>query len=122
VTTPATILVVDDELHIRLLLERCLKRSGASVRSVARGDDAVEEIKRGGIGLVVLDYELPGANGLETLRAIRALPEGEHLPAIMLTASGHGAIEAQASELGIARFFGKPFSPSELVRAVADLS
>lgn len=117
----ATVLVVDDELHMRLLLERCLKRAGFSVRTADRGEAAVELVARGEIDLVVLDYEMSGMNGVETLRALRALPAGKSIAAVMLTARGQADYQAEAAALGVTVFFGKPFSPAELARTALQL-
>lgn len=114
-------LVVDDEIHIRLMLERCLTRIRFEVRSISRGDEAVRLVERGGIDVVILDFQIPGGDGLETLKALRALPAGEKLPVIMLTAQGRGDVEVQAAALGVASFFGKPFSPSDLARTALRL-
>jgi DNA-binding response OmpR family regulator len=120
-TRPDIVLVVDDDLHIRLLLARVLERAGMAVHLAEDGEVAIARFQQGGVALIVFDCEMPGMSGIEMLRAIRSLPGGAHLPAVMLTALGQGDAETRAAALGVTRFFGKPFSPSELSRAVRAL-
>jgi DNA-binding response OmpR family regulator len=114
----ATVLVVDDEPIVREVVVRYLEREGFSTREAGDGDLARALIEREPPSLVVLDLMLPGMNGLELCRWIRARSD---LPVIMLTARGEEADRIVGLELGADDYLAKPFSPRELavrVRAV----
>ncbi len=123
--TPAnfvpTVLVVDDELHMRLLIERSLRRTPVGIRFGTRGDEVLERIRDGDVALLLIDYELPGLNGIEALRAVRADPAGAALPVVLLTARGHADLAAECAALRVDLVLGKPFSPVELARRVGEL-
>jgi DNA-binding response OmpR family regulator len=109
------ILVVDDEQSIRTIVEYALKEAGFEVVTAARGDDALKAIEREPIDLVVLDVMLPGTDGLEVCRRIRA----DHpTPIIMLSARGEELDKVLGLELGADDYVTKPFSPRELVSRV----
>jgi len=109
------ILVVDDEQSIRTLVEYALRDAGFQVISVGRGDDALAALARDPIDLVVLDLMLPGVDGLEVCRRIRA---GNSVPIIILSARGEELDKVLGLELGADDYVTKPFSPRELVSRV----
>ena len=82
----ARILVVDDEADINTVLSVTLRRAGYEVVSAADGVEAAEAFERQAPDLVLLDVMMPRADGLETLRRIRAHGPTAHVPVIMLTA------------------------------------
>jgi two-component system, OmpR family, alkaline phosphatase synthesis response regulator PhoP len=110
------ILLVDDEEHMLRLLQFVLKPIPASIHCVKSGDAAVEFFKANHPNLVLLDYAMPGMDGVETLRQIRAQECGSAVPVIMLTARDQTVIRKEAAGLHIHAFLTKPFSPSDLVR------
>ena len=118
-----TILIVDDELFMRRLLEQTLRRLGARMATAASGHDALVWLERESIDLILIDVSMPGQDGFETLRELRARDGGRHAstPVIMLTAGGMGDVRARAAELGVAAFFTKPFSPAALAAEAARL-
>ncbi len=109
------ILVVDDEQSIRTIVEYALKDAGFDVVTAARGDDALAAMERDPIDLVVLDVMLPGMDGLEVCRRLRA---ERNLPIIMLSARGEELDKVLGLELGADDYVTKPFSPRELVSRV----
>jgi DNA-binding response OmpR family regulator len=109
------ILVVDDEQSIRTLVEYALRDAGFQVVTVGRGDDALAALARDPIDLVVLDLMLPGVDGLEVCRRIRA---GNSVPIIILSARGEELDKVLGLELGADDYVTKPFSPRELVSRV----
>ena len=115
------ILLIDDEVHMLRLLQFALKPISASIHCVTRGDDAVEYLKANKPNLVLLDYAMPGMDGVETLRQIRAQESGSAVPVIMLTARDQTAIRKDAAGLNVEAFLTKPFSPSDLVRRACEL-
>jgi DNA-binding response OmpR family regulator len=113
-----TVLVVDDEPIVREVVVSYLRREGYATLEAGDGDEARRLFERGDSSLVVLDVMLPGTDGLELCRWIRARSD---LPVIMLTARGDEADRIVGLELGADDYVTKPFSPRELaarVRAV----
>jgi DNA-binding response OmpR family regulator len=111
----ATVLVVDDEPIVRDVVVRYLEREGYATLEAGDGDDARRLVEGGSPDLVVLDVMLPGTDGLELCRWIRARSE---LPVIMLTARGEEADRIVGLELGADDYVTKPFSPRELAARV----
>jgi two-component system alkaline phosphatase synthesis response regulator PhoP len=109
------ILVVEDEQSIRTIVEYALRDAGFGVLTVARGDDALSLIDREPVDLVVLDLMLPGLDGLEVCKRIRA---ERNIPIIMLSARGEELDKVLGLELGADDYVTKPFSPRELVSRV----
>ena len=110
-----TVLVVDDEPIVREVVVRYLKREGYTTLEADDGDRARLMLERNAPDLVVLDVMLPGTDGLELCRWIRARSE---LPVILLTARGEEADRIVGLELGADDYVTKPFSPRELAARV----
>ena len=111
----ATVLVVDDEPIVREVVVRYLEREGHTTLEAGDGDDARALLERSEPDLVVLDVMLPGTDGLELCRWIRAR---SGLPIILLTARGEEADRIVGLELGADDYVTKPFSPRELAARV----
>ena len=109
------ILVVDDEQSIRTIVEYALRDAGFEVATASRGDDALAAVARDPVDLVVLDLMLPGMDGLEVCRRIRA---ERNVPIIILSAKGEELDKVLGLELGADDYVTKPFSPRELVSRV----
>jgi DNA-binding response OmpR family regulator len=109
----ATVLVVEDEPNIGELLRTYLRREGHEVVWVRRGEDALVELRRHPIKLVLLDVRLPGIDGFEVCRRI-----GGAVPVIMLTARDEEADRVAGLELGADDYVTKPFSPREVMARV----
>lgn len=109
------ILVVEDEQSIRTIVEYALKEAGFTVVTAARGDDALDAFARENVDLVILDIMLPGLDGLEVCKRIRAT---DATPIIMLSARGEELDKVLGLELGADDYVTKPFSPRELVLRV----
>ena len=110
-----TVLVVDDEPIVREIAVRYLERAGYVTREAGDGRTAKRLLEQEPPDLVVLDVMLPGVDGLELCRWIRARSE---LPVIMLTARGEEADRIVGLELGADDYITKPFSPRELAARV----
>lgn len=109
------ILVVEDEQNIAKLVSLYLGNEGYAVEHVADGADALDAVRRVEPDLVVLDLMLPGVDGIELCRRIRA--DGR-LPVIMLTARDQEVDRVLGLEIGADDYITKPFSPRELVARV----
>jgi DNA-binding response OmpR family regulator len=110
-----TVLVVDDEPTLREVVVRYLERAGYRALEEGDGDEAEALLRTQPPDLVILDLMLPGTDGLELCRRIRA---DSALPVIMLTARGEEADRIVGLELGADDYVTKPFSPRELVARV----
>lgn len=117
------ILIVDDQAHMLRLLEYNLRSLGARLHFAGSAEQGLEIARREGdsLRLAVLDYELPGLNGIQLFSQFKQLPSLDMLRVIMLTAQGQGAIRTEAESLGVNAFLTKPFSPRELLRLANDL-
>jgi DNA-binding response OmpR family regulator len=109
----ATILLVEDEQNIGSLVRNYLQRDGFDVIWVRTGVDALTELTRHPIALMVLDVGLPRMNGLEVCRRVAG-----RVPVIMVTARDEEADRVAGLELGADDYVAKPFSPRELVARV----
>jgi two-component system KDP operon response regulator KdpE len=114
--TPIRILVVDDESAIRRALRPPLIELGFQVVDVARGEEALQMLRAGGIDVVLLDVNMPGIGGIETLRRIRAF--APRLPILMLTVRDAEEEKVEALELGADDYVTKPFSMRELIARI----
>jgi len=110
-----TVLVVDDEATIREIVVRYLERDGFRTLEAADGDRAAKLLETETPDLVVLDLMLPGVDGLELCRRLRARSQ---VPVIMLTARGEEADRIVGLDLGADDYVTKPFSPRELTARV----
>jgi two-component system response regulator ResD len=110
-----TVLVVDDEPIVREVAVRYLERAGYRTQEAGDGLTARRLLEEEPPDLVVLDVMLPGVDGLELCRWIRA---SSQLPVIMLTARGEEADRIVGLELGADDYITKPFSPRELTARV----
>jgi DNA-binding response OmpR family regulator len=108
-----TIMVVEDEPNIGALVRTYLQAAGYEVLWVRSGEDALTELRRHPIKLVVLDIGLPGIDGFEVCRRIAG-----QVPVIMLTARDEEPDRVAGLELGADDYVSKPFSPRELTARV----
>ncbi len=109
------IVLVEDDRAINEVVVRYLENEGFAVDSFARGDDALDALLERPPDLLVLDLMLPGIDGLEVFRRVRALAP---VPVVMLTARGDESDRIIGLEMGADDYLAKPFSPRELVARV----
>jgi CheY-like chemotaxis protein len=114
----ATVLVVDDEIHMRRLAARILELSGYNVLEAASGNEALDIVKKTPPDVITCDISMPGMSGFELLEAIKALPSAAHIPVIMLTALGQNKDISRATALGAAAYISKPFSSAKLIETI----
>jgi len=118
---PTRILVAEDDPDIGSLLEHYLRKAGFTATVITSGRDVMPQIKREAPDLVVLDLMLPGLDGLQVCRAIRADANTAAIPIIMLTAKAEESDRIVGLELGADDYITKPFSPNEVVARVRAL-
>ena len=110
------ILVVDDESAIRRALRPPLVELGFQVAEASRGEEALQLLRAGAYDAVLLDVNMPGIGGIETLRRIRAF--APRLPILMLTVRDQEEDKVQALDLGADDYVTKPFSTRELIARI----
>ena len=110
-----TILVVDDEEDIRELVALNLRREGYSVVACETGEQALKQISTKAPEAIILDLMLPGIDGLEVCRRLKADPKTQQIAVVMLTAKGEEVDIVTGLELGADDYVTKPFSGKVLV-------
>lgn len=110
-----TVLVVDDELKITRLLRDYLEQAGFAVMTASDGKAALAATRAAKPDLIVLDLGLPGLDGLDVIRHLRA---DSNVPIVVVTARADEADRIVGLELGADDYLIKPFSPKELVARV----
>ncbi len=116
------VLLVEDEENIIEAMRFLLTRDGWHVEAHADGGTAMDRIRQRPPDLLILDLMLPGKNGLDIMRELRAEQGFSSLPVLMLTARGQEQDRDLATQVGVNRFMTKPFSNSEMLGAVRDLA
>ena len=115
---PVAALLVDDDARLPGLLKSFLGPQGVDVTTATSGAAAIETLARETFDVVILDVMMPGMDGLETLRRIRAMSS---VPVLMLTARGDETDRIVGLELGADDYLPKPFNPRELLARIRAL-
>lgn len=119
------ILVVDDEVHIRMLLEQTLEELeddyGVELLTAENGEEGLDCIREERPDLVFLDIMMPYMNGYEVCQAVREDAELSSVNIILLTAKGQEADRKHGLELGAERYMTKPFDPDEILEVAKSI-
>jgi two-component system, chemotaxis family, chemotaxis protein CheY len=116
------VLVVEDYESMRTLVRRCLEGMGfKDVHTAANPAEAIAAARGGGVNLIISDYDMPGANGVEFLQAVREDPQLQGTKFIMLSGSSDREVVREALALGVDVYLTKPVGPSTLKATVARL-
>jgi two-component system phosphate regulon response regulator PhoB len=118
---PATILVVEDEADLSVLMRYNLEAEGFRVLTAESGDEAAEMMQETVPDLILLDWMLPGLSGIELCRRWRARAETARVPIIMITARGEEEERVRGLATGADDYVVKPFSLPELLARVGAL-
>lgn len=111
-------LVVDDSETVRTQLEVTLQRCGLAVETAAEGETALAKLQSGVFDLVFLDVVMPGINGYDLCRKIRAIPNGRHLPVLMLTSRSSPFDRARGALAGCDTYLTKPVTLKDFYQGV----
>ena len=114
-TSPAKILIADDEIYMVRLLELTFKKGGYEIVSCRDGREALATAATARPQLIVLDVMMPGLDGLGALRQLKENLATKDIPVVVLSAKGHALTKVEAELAGAAMFFTKPFSPNQLL-------
>lgn len=113
------ILLVEDELGLRLTLSDRLRSEGYHVETAANGDEGLHTAMQGGFDALILDVMLPGMSGFDICRDLRR--KGDSTPILMLTARGQTADKVHGLKLGADDYLTKPFETPELLARIEAL-
>ncbi len=112
----ATILIVEDDAAMRMMLREALEEDGYTVEAVGGGRAGIERVKQGGVDLVISDVKMPDLDGLDMLREIKAVTPSPHV--ITITAFGSIDTAIRAVKLGAFDYITKPFDVDQLILSV----
>jgi len=113
-----TALLIDDDARLCALVAEYLSKHEIDVTTAGDGPRGLAALRRSRPDLVLLDLMLPGMDGLDVCRKIRATPEWSDLPVIMLTAKGEDVDKVVGLEVGADDYLAKPFNPRELLARI----
>lgn len=112
--TPPTILVVDDDEDIRLLIAQLLRSQGYSVTEAACASEAETSVVENPPQLILMDLSMPGTDGLSSIWNIRKQPEMAAVPIIIVSAYDAFDLRAEATAAGCCGYLTKPLDPDQL--------
>jgi DNA-binding response OmpR family regulator len=118
-TDERRILLVEDELGLRMTLSDRLRSEGYQVETAANGDDGLRTASKGGFDALILDVMLPGRSGFDICRDLRQ--QGDLTPILMLTARGQTLDKVTGLKLGADDYLTKPFETLELLARIEAL-
>ncbi len=113
-----TVLIIDDEVHIRKLVARMLKLQGFDVLEAINGQQGLDLLKQHHPDVVTCDITMPEFDGFDFLKAVRSQPDIKDTPVIVVTAMGQEKEILRALEMGANAYLTKPFSASRLIKVI----
>lgn len=116
------LLTIDDSRTIRRVISGVGAMLGYEVLEAENGSAAFRVLEEQGdqVGLVLLDWNMPGMNGLEVLKAIKADPRWQHIPVMMVTTEGERSYVVKAIQAGAVHYLTKPFSQEEMAARIME--
>jgi two-component system chemotaxis response regulator CheY len=114
-----TILLADDEPHLVMLLQHHLRNANYTLEIASSGEEALAKAQAHRIDLMIIDIDLPGIDGIETLCRLKKLPGYSQLPVFVMTGGSGDGTRERATAAGATAFFNKPYSPKGLLHQVA---
>ncbi len=118
VASVGRVLVVDDELSVRRILDKLLSAEGYEVLLASDGQQALEILDQHTVDTILLDVWMPSMNGLEVCRRLRASPRTRYTPVVFVTAASDKPFRREARQAGADDFLTKPFDDVELLARV----
>ena len=117
----AKVLIIEDEKAVREMLCFTLKNNGFEILEAEDSNSALDALQENEINLILLDWMLPGKQGIEISKLLRSSSETKNIPIIMLTAKSDESDKVLGLESGADDYITKPFSPKELVARIKAL-
>jgi two-component system, chemotaxis family, chemotaxis protein CheY len=118
------VLIVDDSAVMRKIVERALRQAGLELNEVleaSNGAEALAEVQKGSLDIILSDINMPVMDGLEFLRNLATLDAGKGVPVVMITTEGSEARVVEALSVGAKGYIRKPFTPEQVKERVAPL-
>ena len=115
----SSILIVDDQAGIRLLLNEVFQKEGLTTYTASNGLEGLQIFQEKQLDCILLDIKMPGMDGIEILKTIRKT--NEYIPVYMMTAYGEQDLIDAANKLNVVKFFTKPFNIFEVRDSVLNL-
>ena len=117
-TRPPTILIVENEISNRILIEKVLSTRGYRCLSASNGREALDLLDREVVDLILTDLSMPVLDGYRTIQLIRARPGISKVPIIAVTAYALNDENEAAMQIGCNEYLTKPFKPRQLLEVV----
>ena len=117
-TSKARVLLADDDAGLRRLMVTTLGRDRFDLLEAVDGPEALRVAQEQAPDLLLLDVNMPGLDGYEVCRRLKATPQTASIKVVILTGRGSDADRAQAQDVGADAYFSKPFSPVQLLDRV----
>ena len=124
-TVPLTVLLVEDNVINRRLVERLLKRKGWAVVFAQNGKEAIQQYRENTVDVILMDIQMPEMDGYEATTKIRKIEEeskGKRVPIIALTAHALESYKKRSINSGMDAYLTKPISPEEMYRVILGLT
>lgn len=118
------VLIVDDSAAIRKILQRVLRQAEIPIGEVYEAGDGVEALawlEKKPVGLILSDINMPNMDGLQFLTQVRAMPQWQTVPIIMITTEGSQNKVMEAVQLGASGYVRKPFTAEQIKEKLAGL-
>ncbi|HTP45228.1 MAG TPA: response regulator [Candidatus Acidoferrales bacterium] len=118
------VLIVDDSAVMRKIVERALRQAGLEINEVleaSNGAEALVEVQKGSLDIILSDINMPVMDGLEFLRNLAKLDAGKGVPVVMITTEGSEARVVEALSVGAKGYIRKPFTPEQVKERVTPL-
>ncbi|QTA92510.1 response regulator [Desulfonema magnum] len=115
------IIVADDSESVRQMIRFSLKQANYEVTEARNGSEALKKIRDTHTDMLITDLDMPGMNGIELIRNVRAISGYQSLPILILTAKSDTLIKQKAKAAGADGWITKPFRPAQLLAVVDKL-
>jgi two-component system chemotaxis response regulator CheY len=111
------VLVVDNSAAIRKILQRVLRQTGMAINAIheaGNGEEALAVLREHPVNLILTDINMPKVDGLQLLATLKATPQWQKVPVVMITTEGGESKVAEAVRLGAAGYVRKPFTADQI--------
>lgn len=117
-----TVLIVDDETHLRELVQACLEDlAGWETLTAASGEECLQILQTEQVNAILLDVSMPGMDGIAIYKQLQANPNTKAIPVILLTAKVLPSDRAKFAQMGVTGVISKPIEPMTLTAEVAEM-